>query len=76
MADIFSNLYLCHSVIWYHEQHKVSHKLTEYCVNRLLKKIYIFNRVLDNNFFLKKILFNLKTKKKVIIILQKKSNNK
>ena len=38
MADIFSNLYLSHSVIWYHEQHKVSNKLTEYCVNRLLQE--------------------------------------
>ena len=65
MADIFSNLYLSHSVIWYHEQHKVSHKLTEYCVNRLLQEnITIMNRVLDNNFFLKIILFNLKNKEK------------
>ena len=72
MADIFSNLYLCHSVIWYHEQHKVSHKLTEYCVNRLLNENnIIFNRVLDNNPLLNILLFNLKKKLKVIITMKK-----
>ena len=49
MADIFSNVYLAHCVLWYHENHNVSKKLTDYCVNRLCYENQIkINRVIDN----------------------------
>ena len=49
MADIFSNLYLAHSVLWYHEQFNVSKKLTDYCVERLCSENQIImNRVIDS----------------------------
>ena len=49
MADIFSNLYLAHSVLWYHEQFNVSKKLTDYCVDRLCSENQIImNRVIDS----------------------------
>ena len=61
MADIFSNLYLAHSVIWYHKNYNVSLKLTNYCVERLLNENKIlFNRVLDNNKVIKPLLYHLK----------------
>jgi acyl-CoA dehydrogenase len=63
MADILSNLYLAHSVNWYHKQHKISKKLTDYCINRLMNENQlIFNRVIDNNFYLKLPLFFIKKK--------------
>ena len=49
MADIFSNLYLAHSVLWYHKQHNVSDVLTEYCIERLcIENQKIMNRVIEN----------------------------
>uniref|UniRef100_A0A6C0AXG7 Acyl-coenzyme A dehydrogenase n=1 Tax=viral metagenome TaxID=1070528 RepID=A0A6C0AXG7_9ZZZZ len=49
MADIFSNLYLAHSVLWYHEQFNISKKLTDYCVERLCSENQIImNRVIDS----------------------------
>ena len=49
MADIFSNLYLAYSVLWYQEQYNVSKVLTEYCVERLCNENQkIINRVVDN----------------------------
>ena len=49
MADIFSNLYLAHSVMWYHTNYKVSQTLTNYCVDRLCSENQIImNRVIDN----------------------------
>ena len=49
MADIFSNLYLAHSVLWYHKQYRVSQKLTDYCVERLCSENQIImNRVIDS----------------------------
>ena len=49
MADIFSNLYLAHSVLWYHKNYKVSKVLTDYCINRLCyENQIIMNRVIDN----------------------------
>ena len=35
MADIFSNIYLAHSVKWYNEQNDVSELFTNYCIERL-----------------------------------------
>lgn len=49
MAQLLSNLYLAHSVTWYHTQNPVSSKLTDYCVNRLLEENQVLiNRVIDN----------------------------
>ena len=49
MADIFSNIYLAHSVLWYQDNYKVSKKLTDYCINRLCyDNQIIMNRVIDN----------------------------
>ena len=50
MADIFSNLYLAHSVVWYENNNNVSTMLTKYCVERLLdENSEIINRVISNN---------------------------
>jgi alkylation response protein AidB-like acyl-CoA dehydrogenase len=63
MADILSNLYLAHSVVWFHKHHKVSKVASEYCINRLCQENRrSMNRVIDNQpgilkvltFFLKK----------------------
>ena len=49
MADILSNLYLAHSVVWFHKQNKVSRDLTFYCINRLCQENQrIINRIIDN----------------------------
>ncbi len=49
MADILSNLYLAHSIIWYEDNFNVSTVLRDYCVNRLLNENRVlFNRVIDN----------------------------
>ena len=61
MADILSNLYLAHSVKWYEDNFKVSKLLSEYVINRLCNENQIiFNRILDNNAFLKPLLFYMK----------------
>lgn len=49
MADIFSNLYLAVSVIYYHKNNNASQKLTDYIVNRLINENQCkINRVIDN----------------------------
>lgn len=49
MADIFSNLYLGISVQYFHRQHKISNKLTEYIIKRLvIENQEIINRVINN----------------------------
>ena len=49
MADILSNLYLAHSVVWYHRQHHVSKILTNHCIDRLCREnTRLINRVIDN----------------------------
>ena len=49
MAQLLSNLYLAHSVRWYHTENPVSPKLTDYCINRLLEENQVLiNRVIDN----------------------------
>ena len=54
MADILSNLYLAHSVVWFHKNHKVSKNFTEYCVNRLCQENQrSINRILQNEPYLK-----------------------
>ena len=49
MADLLSNLYLAHSVIWYHEQNNVNQVLRDYCLERLIQEnTYLINRIIDN----------------------------
>jgi hypothetical protein len=68
MADILSNLYLAHSVKWYHKHHKISKKLTEYCVERLCQENQrSFNRIIENNKHLKPFLFFIKESEKPIL---------
>ena len=84
MADIFSNLYLAHSVLWYHENYKVSKTLTDYCINRLCyDNQIIMNRVIDNLdyigyllYFSKSNLQSYKYDNKRVIIEEMKKNSK
>ena len=49
MADILSNLYLAHAVIWYEDNYGVSKKLKDYCLKRIIQENSILiNRVIDN----------------------------
>lgn len=49
MADILSNLYLAHSVMWYNENTNTSSALTNYCIDRLCNdNKNIMNRVIEN----------------------------
>jgi acyl-CoA dehydrogenase len=62
MADLLSNLYLGHSVIWYHKNHKVSKTMTNYCLDRLYQENQrIINRVIDNQVSLRPFLFFMKS---------------
>ena len=68
MADVFSNLYIAHSIDWYHKNHKISDILTDYCINRLLNENKtIINRVIDNNQYFKPLLLHIKSKPKSIL---------
>lgn len=63
MADMLSNLYLAHSIKWYHREHNVSKKLTNYCIGRLMQENQvIINRILDNQWYLRTALFYLRKK--------------
>lgn len=74
MADIFSNLYLAHSVRYYEENNKVSKILTEYCINRLLNENQnIINRVITNMGALGLPLLHLKGKVKVVSYLEREN---
>lgn len=49
MADIMSNLYLAHSIYYYHTNNNVSSILTNYCIKQLLyENQRIINRVIKN----------------------------
>ena len=49
MANILSNLYLAHSVIWYEKHNNISKTMKDYCVARLCNENKIlFNKVIDN----------------------------
>ena len=49
MADLLSNLYLAHSVIWYNDNFKISQHLTNYCLNRIIdENVVLINRIIDN----------------------------
>jgi len=66
MADIFSNLYLAHSVKWVNEIDNISPFLTEYCISTLLNENQrIINRVVGNYGFLECIpILHLKRKER------------
>ena len=69
MADILSNLYLAHSVLWYEKNYNISSKLTQYCINRLLyENSILFNRIIDNYpLKLRFLLKNMKRKQKSLL---------
>ena len=49
MADIFSNLYLAISVLYYDSINNTSSELTQYVINRLLMENQLkFNKIIDN----------------------------
>jgi acyl-CoA dehydrogenase len=63
MADILSNLYLAHSVMWYQNNYRISKDLTNYCVNRLCNENQVlFNRVIRNEPLLQVTMFYLSKK--------------
>ena len=63
MADILSNLYLAHSIQWYHQEYNISKKVTDYCIARLMyDNQVIINRILDNEWYLRSLLFYLRKK--------------
>ena len=63
MADILSNLYLAHSVVWYQNNYRISKDLTNYCVNRLCNENQVlFNRVIRNEPLLQVTMFYLSKK--------------
>ena len=65
MADIFSNIYLAHSVRYCEKNNNVSKVLSDYCVNRLCNENQlIFNRVVSNLGVLGYPLLYLKKKSK------------
>ncbi len=67
MADIFSNLYLAQSVIYYGCVKNASDKLTEYIVKHLLNENQkLINQVVDNLGFEKYLLLHLKKSVKSI----------
>ena len=66
MADVLSNLYLAHSIQWYHREYKISKKVTDYCIARLIyDNQLIINRILDNETYLHILLFYLRKNPKV-----------
>ncbi len=67
MADIFSNLYLAQSVIYYGCTKNASGKLTEYIVKHLMNENQkLINQVVDNLGFEKYLLLHLKKSVKSI----------
>ena len=60
-ADLLSNLYLAHSVVWYHKNYNVSQYLTEYCINKLTQENQILiNNIVDNSGLMKPFLLHIK----------------
>jgi len=65
MADILSNLYLAHSLLWYYYNYKSSFLLRNECINYLMNEIdYKMNLIIENYPFLiiKPFLYPLKNK--------------
>jgi alkylation response protein AidB-like acyl-CoA dehydrogenase len=61
MADILSNLYLAHSIVWYEKHNKISPVMTTYCIDRLCKEnVELFNKIVDNYPYFKFLLYPFK----------------
>tara|TARA_B100000965_G_C19603538_1_gene764598 strand:- start:12273 stop:14348 length:2076 start_codon:yes stop_codon:yes gene_type:complete len=61
MADILSNLYLAHSILWYEEHNNVSPFMTTYCIDRLCREnVELFNKIVDNYPYFKFLLYPFK----------------
>jgi len=66
MSDILSNLYLGHSIMWYHKQRNIPVEFTKYCVRRITyENSQLFNEVSQNLSLYEKI-FTFQTREKVI----------
>ena len=64
MADILSNLYLAHSIIWFEKHNKVSTIMRDYCVDRLCEEnVILFNNVVENYPYFKFLLYPFRLKK-------------
>lgn len=69
MAQLMSNLYLGHSVIYKNENSNISQYLTDYCLKRLVyENNLLINEIIDNygSNFIKKILYPLRRKINVV----------
>lgn len=67
MADIFSNLYMGISVLYYDKHTRASHVLTEYILDNIVRENQdIINRVISNMGYEKYLLYPLKRKVKQI----------
>ena len=63
MADILSNLYLGHSIIWYEKHNKISTIMRDYCVDRLCEEnVVSFNKIVDNFPMFRFLLYPFKLK--------------
>jgi alkylation response protein AidB-like acyl-CoA dehydrogenase len=64
MADVFSNLYLAHSVDWYEREHKISIYWKNYVIQRLLNENYVSIKKVKNNLptFMKLLTCHITTK--------------
>lgn len=62
MADIFSNLFLAHSIAWEHKNNNVSDKLTNFCIKKLLNENQvIINEIVSTyEIIYKPLIFHLK----------------
>ena len=66
MADILSNLYLGHSIMWYHEQRNIPVDFTNYCLKRITyENSQLFNEIFRNLTLHEKIV-TFQTREKVI----------
>lgn len=62
MADLLSNLYLGHSVEWFHRKNQISKVVTKYCLNRLYcENQRLINRIIDNQPEFKSLLSFMKS---------------
>lgn len=58
MADIFSNIYLAHSVKWHKESFGINDKISDYCIERLMEENKSkFNNVIENMPYIKPLLW-------------------
>ena len=63
MADILSNLYLGHSIVWYEKHNRISTIMRDYCLDRLCEEnVVSFNKVVDNFPMFRFLLYPFKLK--------------